>query len=51
MAPSQFLGDALLSESRRQERAITAIRGDLNVRVRKYFFEILYSQIREVPNE
>lgn len=31
--PSQFLGDALLSESRRQERAITAIRTDLNVRV------------------
>jgi hypothetical protein len=33
VSPSQFLGDALLSESRRQERAITAIRSDLNVRV------------------
>jgi len=33
VAPSQFLGDALLSESRRQERAISAIRSDLNVRV------------------
>jgi hypothetical protein len=35
--PSQFLGpppnDALLSESRRQERAISAIRSDLNIRV------------------
>jgi len=35
--PSQFLGDALLSESRRQERAITAIRSDLNVRVSLLF--------------
>lgn len=34
--PSQFLaapGDALLSESRRQERAISAIRSDLNAKV------------------
>jgi len=38
VAPSQFLNaepnsDALLSESRRQERAISAIRTDLNLRV------------------
>lgn len=33
--PSQFLGptDALLSESRRQERAISAIRSDINAKV------------------
>ena len=40
--PSQFLGpppnDALLSESRRQERAISAIRSDLNIRVKILLF-------------
>ncbi|XP_021963890.1 angiopoietin-2 isoform X2 [Folsomia candida] len=38
--PSQFLGDALLSESRRQERAITAIRTDLNVRTQQIMSEL-----------
>lgn len=38
--PSQFLGDALLSESRRQERAITAIRSDINVRTQQIMSEL-----------
>ncbi|ODN00364.1 Techylectin-5B, partial [Orchesella cincta] len=42
LPPSQFLapGDALLSESRRQERAISAIRSDLNAKSQQILSEL-----------